>query len=169
MRFKYKRKSYPAVKIGDVYYVRDEEFLKSECYKENQKLKTEIKKNKLNYISSTIKLHRALKERCEVLEKENKQFKIEIEHKNQLWKTAFKAYKKLKKKIETTLFPVEYIDFICATGIQIHPDEDRVVYDFSMPWCKVKEYLNKKYKNEIRPKIFGKDEELEELEEDDEL
>lgn len=114
MRFKYKRKTYPAIKIGDVYYVRDKDFLKSECYKENQKLKTEIK------------------------------------HKNQLWKTAFKAYKNLKKKVETTLFPVEYIDYICATGIQRHPDEDRVVYDFYMPWCKVKEYLNKKYKkNEV--------------------
>ena len=69
-----------------------------------------------------------------------------IKHKNQLWKTAFKAYKNLKNKVETTLFPVEYIDFICATGIQSYPDEDRVVYDFSMPWHKVKKYLDKKYK-----------------------
>ena len=73
MRFKYKKKNYPAIKIGDVYYVRDEKLLKSECYKENkrlkkeneklrkenQRLKTEIEKNKLNYISSTIKLNRA--------------------------------------------------------------------------------------------------------------
>ena len=110
MRFKHKRKTYPAIKIRDVYYVRDEEFLKSECYKEYKKLKEELK------------------------------------HKNQLWKTAFKAYKNLKNKVETTLFPVEYIDFICATGIQSHPDEDRVVYDFSMPWHKVKKYLDKKYK-----------------------
>ena len=63
MRFKYKRKRYPAIKIGDVYYVRDEDFLKSECYKEYKKLKEELK------------------------------------HKNQLWKTAFRAYKNLKKII----------------------------------------------------------------------
>lgn len=32
MRFKYKRKTYPAIKIGDVYYVRDENFLSANIY-----------------------------------------------------------------------------------------------------------------------------------------
>ena len=32
------------VKIGNVFYVRDKDFLKSECYKENKKLKEENKK-----------------------------------------------------------------------------------------------------------------------------
>lgn len=34
------------------------------------------------------------------LEAENKQLKTEIKHKNQLWKTAFRAYKKLKKQMK---------------------------------------------------------------------
>ena len=110
MRFEYKRKTYPTVKIGDVYYVRDKDFLKSECYKEYKKLKEELK------------------------------------HKNQLWKSAFKAYKSLKKKVETTLFPVEYIDFIDHAFSELLGEGDRAAYTFVMPWCKVKEYLNKKYK-----------------------
>lgn len=82
------------------------------------------------------------------LEAENKQLKTEIKHKNQLWKTAFRAYKKLKKKIETTLFPVEYIDFIdhACSELWGAKGEKKVAYIFSMPWFKVKEYLNKKYK-----------------------
>lgn len=109
MRFKHKRKTYPAVKIGDVYYVRDEDFLKSECYKEYKKLKEELK------------------------------------HKNQLWKTAFKAYKNLKKKVQTTLFPVEYINFIDHAFSELLGEGDRVAYTFVMPWFKVKEYLKEKH------------------------
>lgn len=140
------RKDKDYICVHNKLFTMEEYIERVSLAEENQKLKTEIEKNRLNYISSTIKLNRALKEHCEMLEKENKQLKTEIKNKNQLWKSAFNAYKNLKKKIETTLFPVEYIDFICGTGIQKHPDEDIVVYDFSMPWFKVKEYLNKKYK-----------------------
>lgn len=81
-----------------------------------------------------------------MLDEKIKKLKTELKHNKQLWKSAFRAYKNLKNKVENNLFPVEYIDFICGTGIQRHPDEDIVVYEFLMPWCKVKEYLNKKYK-----------------------
>lgn len=77
-------------------YITKIAFLESQI----MKLRTELEKNKLNYISSTIKLNRALKEHCEVLEKENKQFETEIKHKNQLWKSAFHAYKNLKKQMK---------------------------------------------------------------------
>lgn len=177
MRFNYKRKTYPAVKIGDVFYVRDKNFLKSECYKENKRLKAEneklIKENEElkqknkeawldykdlrenyqtldrafnNIIDYKINANEFLRETLEQVTMKKCDLEKQLKHKNQLWKTAFKAYKNLKNKVETTLFPIEYIDFICATGIQRYPDEDRVVYDFSMPWFKVKEYLNKKYK-----------------------
>lgn len=48
-------KTYPAIKIGDVYYVQDENFLELELYKEYKKLKEEneklkIKKRKLQHI-----------------------------------------------------------------------------------------------------------------------
>jgi hypothetical protein len=177
MRFNYKRKTYPAVKIGDVFYVRDKDFLKSKCYKENKRLKAEneklIKENeelkqknkeawldykdlRENYQTLDRAFDNVLfcKNNANILLKETFQKVVkmkcdlekQLKHKNQLWKTAFKAYKNLKNKVENNLFPVEYIDFICATGIQRYPDEDRVVYDFSMPWCKVKKYLDKKYK-----------------------
>ena len=48
-------KTYPAIKIGDVYFVQDEKFLELELYKEYKKLKEEneklkIKKRKLQHI-----------------------------------------------------------------------------------------------------------------------
>ena len=51
-------KTYPAIKIGDVYFVQDENFLKLELYKEYKKLKEEneklkIKKRKLQHIVDT--------------------------------------------------------------------------------------------------------------------
>lgn len=51
-------KTYPAIKIGDVYYVQDENFLELELYKEYKKLKEEneklkIKKRKLQHIVDT--------------------------------------------------------------------------------------------------------------------
>lgn len=51
-------KTYPAIKIGDVYYVEDENFLELELYKEYKKLKEEneklkIKKRKLQHIVDT--------------------------------------------------------------------------------------------------------------------
>lgn len=51
-------KTYPAIKIGDVYFVQDENFLKLELYKEYKKLKKEneklkIKKRKLQHIVDT--------------------------------------------------------------------------------------------------------------------
>ena len=79
------------------------------------------------------------------LDEENKQLKTEIKHNKQLWKSAFHAYKNLKKKVETTLFPVEYIDFIDHACSELLGEGDRVASTFVMPWCKVKEYLNKKY------------------------
>ena len=80
------------------------------------------------------------------LNEENKQLKTEIKHKNQLWKSAFKSYKNLKKKVENNLFPVEYINFIDHACSELLGEGDRVAYTFVMPWFKVKEYLNKKYK-----------------------
>lgn len=41
-----------------------------------------------------------MRKRIIELDKANKQLKTEIKHKNQLWKTAFKAYKNLKNKVE---------------------------------------------------------------------
>ena len=51
-------KTYPAIKIGDVYFVQDEKFLELELYKEYKKLKEEneklkIKKRKLQHIVDT--------------------------------------------------------------------------------------------------------------------
>lgn len=51
-------KTYPAIKIGDGYYVQDENFLELELYKEYKKLKEEneklkIKKRKLQHIVDT--------------------------------------------------------------------------------------------------------------------
>lgn len=51
-------KTYPAIKIGDVYFVQDENFLELELYKEYKKLKEEneklkIKKRKLQSIVNT--------------------------------------------------------------------------------------------------------------------
>jgi regulator of replication initiation timing len=40
-----------------------------------------------------------MRERIISLVEENKRLKTEIKHKNQLWKTAFKKYKNLKKII----------------------------------------------------------------------
>lgn len=39
---------------------------------------------------------------CRIIEldEENKKLKTEIKHKNQLWKSAFKAYKSLKKQMK---------------------------------------------------------------------
>lgn len=177
MRFNYKRKTYPAVKIGDVFYVRDKDFLKSECQKENKRLKAEneklIKENEElkqknkeawldykdlrenyktldrafnNIIDYKINANEFLRETLEKVTMKKCDLEKQLKHKNQLWKTAFKAYKKLKKKVETTLFPVEYIDFIDHACSELLGEGDRVAYIFSMPWFKVKEYLNKKYK-----------------------
>lgn len=51
-------KTYPAIKIGDVYFVQDKNFLELELYKEYKKLKEEneklkIKKRKLQHIVDT--------------------------------------------------------------------------------------------------------------------
>ena len=51
-------KKYPAIKIGDVYFVQDKNFLELELYKEYKKLKEEneklkIKKRKLQHIVDT--------------------------------------------------------------------------------------------------------------------
>ena len=128
MRFNYKRKTYPAVKIGDVFYIRDKDFLRSECYKENKRLKKENEKlrkeneelkqkNKeawLDYkdLRENYKaLDRAfnnlidfnanefLREKLEQVTMMKCDLEKQLKHKNQLWKTAFKAYKNLKKII----------------------------------------------------------------------
>jgi len=41
-----------------------------------------------------------MRERIISLAEENKRLKTEIKHKNQLWKTAFKTYKNLKKQMK---------------------------------------------------------------------
>lgn len=41
-----------------------------------------------------------MRERIISLAEENKQLKIEIKHKNQLWKSAFNTYKSLKKQMK---------------------------------------------------------------------
>lgn len=41
-----------------------------------------------------------MRERIISLAEENKRLKTEIKHKNQLWKSAFHAYKKLKKQMK---------------------------------------------------------------------
>ena len=91
-----------------------------------------------------------LKRENEELKQKNKEMKCDLEkqlkHKNQLWKSAFKSYKNLKKKVENNLFPVEYIDFIDHAFSELLGEGDRAAYTFVMPWFKVKEYLNKKYK-----------------------
>lgn len=177
MRFNYKRKTYPAVKIGDVYFVRDKDFLKSECYKENKKLKEENKKlikeneelkqkNKEawldykdlrenyqtldrafnNIIDYKINANEFLRETLERVTMIKCNLEKQLKHKNQLWKTAFNAYTNLKKKVENKLFPVEFLD-IGRTIIPDMPDlKNNVVYKFSIPWQKVKEYMLKKNK-----------------------
>lgn len=170
MRFNYKRKSYPAIKIGDVYFVRDEELLKSECYRENKKLRKENEelkqKNKEawidykalrenyqtldrafdNIIDYKINANESLRETLEKVTMMKCDLEKQLKHKNQLWKSAFKAYKSLKNKVETTLFPVEYLKFIDHACSELLGEGDRVAYTFVMPWFKVKEYLDKKYK-----------------------
>lgn len=87
-----------------------------------------------------------MRERIISLAEENKRLKTEIKHKNQLWKSAFRAYKNLKKKVENKLFPVEFLD-VGRTIIPDMPDfKNNVVYKFLIPWQKVKEYMLKKYK-----------------------
>lgn len=86
-----------------------------------------------------------MRERIIELYEENQKLKTEISHKNQLWKSAFRTYKNLKKKVQTTLFPVEYIDFIDHACTGLLGEGDRVAYTFVMPWFKVKDYLRKKY------------------------
>lgn len=80
-----------------------------------------------------------------MLDEKIRKLKTDIKHKNQLWKTAFRAYKNLKNKVVSTLFPVEYIDFIDHACSELLGEGEKVAYIFSMPWFKVKEYLNKKY------------------------
>lgn len=141
MRFNYKRKTYPAVKIGDVFYVRDKDFLKSECYKENKRLKEENKK--------------LIKEN-EELKQKNKEAWLDYKDLRENYQTLDRAFKKLKKKVETTLFPVEYIDFIDHACTELLGEGDRVAYTFVMPWYKVKKYLDKKYKRGEKNAKFTK-------------
>lgn len=130
MRFNYKRKIYPAVKIGDVFYVRDKDFLKAECYKENKKLKEENKKlikeneelkqkNKEawldykdlrenyktldrafnNIIDYKINANEFLREKLEQVTIMKCDLEKQLKHNKQLWKTAFKKYKSLERRI----------------------------------------------------------------------
>lgn len=98
------------------------------------------------YIDDPITTHEILKDRIKQLEQENQELKKSVENKlnslnhlNKLWKSALKAYKSLKKKVESKVFPIEYIDKIChSCG---HIEEERLIYEFSIPWYAIKDIL----------------------------
>ena len=132
---------------------RENEELKQknkEAWIDYQKLREDYKtleKAFDNLIDYKIHANESLSETLERVTMMKCDLEKQLKHKNQLWKSAFRAYKNLKKKVETTLFPVEYMDFIDhACSELLGAKGDRVMYVFVMPWVKVKEYLNKKYK-----------------------
>lgn len=147
-------------------YVTETAYLESKIMKlkrENKELKQKNKEAWLDYkdlrenyktldrvfnniIDYKINANEFLSEKLEQVTMMKCDLEKQLKHKNQLWKTAFKAYKNLKKKVENKLFPIEFLD-VGRTIIPDMPDfKNNVIYKFSIPWQKVKEYMFKKNK-----------------------